>query len=153
MAGNPGTTGHRVVAHTADMQVQAWAPSVGECLAEAAKGLVHSFADIPAVTDVSEAPDDADDAAVRQLDIPAAAPADQLVTLLDEVIYRMDAHGELPRDVTAEPSAGGGLHVRFQMVDTTTVDTVGAVPKAVSLHELSCTEDDDGWVCSVTIDV
>ena len=36
--------GHRTVPHTADLRVEAWAPTREECLAEAVRGLVDSFA-------------------------------------------------------------------------------------------------------------
>ena len=36
--------GHRTVPHTADLRIEAWAPTREECLAEAVRGLVDSFA-------------------------------------------------------------------------------------------------------------
>ena len=36
--------GHRTVPHTADLRIEAWAPTREECMAEAARGLVGSFA-------------------------------------------------------------------------------------------------------------
>jgi Archease protein family (MTH1598/TM1083) len=40
--------GHRSVPHAADPRVEAWAPTREECLAEAARGLVDSFAVVAA---------------------------------------------------------------------------------------------------------
>ena len=36
--------GHRTVPHTADLRIEAWAVTCEECLAEALRGLVGSFA-------------------------------------------------------------------------------------------------------------
>lgn len=38
--------GHRAVAHTADIALEAWGDSREECLAEAVRALVESFAEI-----------------------------------------------------------------------------------------------------------
>jgi hypothetical protein len=37
--------GHRTVAHTADLRVEAWAPSREQCIAEAVLGTVAAFVD------------------------------------------------------------------------------------------------------------
>jgi len=39
-----GGQGHHTVPHTADLRVEAWAPTREECMAEAVRGLVDSFA-------------------------------------------------------------------------------------------------------------
>ena len=38
--------GYRTVPHTADLRIEAWAESRDECVAEALRGLIASFADI-----------------------------------------------------------------------------------------------------------
>ena len=40
--------GHRTVPHTADLRVEAWAPTREACLAEAVRGLVDRFAVVAA---------------------------------------------------------------------------------------------------------
>ncbi|TQF06400.1 hypothetical protein E6W39_34550 [Kitasatospora acidiphila] len=50
-----------------------------------------------------------------------------LVAVLEEVIYRMEAAGELPVAVAVTPTDGGAL-VRFAMVDGATAEQVGAMP-------------------------
>lgn len=134
--------GHRLVPHTADLRVEAWAPTCQECVAEAALGAVESFVDaaeagVPVVCDRP---------------VEAATDEDLLVVVLDELIYLMDTTGQVPVRVVVEPREAGA-HVRFAMVDAERLPQVGAVPKAVSLHELSITRDDGGWTCSVTLDV
>src|SRR5690606_26023650 len=105
-------------------------------------GMVGSFVDVSGAAEVTG----------REVPLPGADPAGQLVALLDEVIYRMDVDGHLPRRVSVE-SGRDGLMARLGMVDAAVLPTFGAVPKAVALHELSVAEDAGGWRCSVTLDV
>jgi SHS2 domain-containing protein len=134
--------GHRSVPHTADARVEAWAPTRERCVAEAVAALVEGFVDVtgarPVVTEgfqVSPGPDE-----------------DMLVAVLDRVVYLIDTTGQVPirADVS---SVDSGLAVRLEMADPDTVEVIGAVPKAVSLHELRFAADDVSWSCSVTVDV
>jgi len=50
-------------------------------------------------------------------------------------------------------AAGGGVLCRFVMADVESVRPVGAVPKAVTLHDLRLARGPAGWTCSVTLDV
>lgn len=140
MAGRP-EHGHRCVPHTADVRIEAWAPSREECVAEAVTALVDTFADTTAARPVAE----------REFHPPAGADEDLLVSVLDEVIFRMDTAGELP--VHTEVTDDGGTVVRWRMAATDDVELIGAVPKAVALHELRFGPDGPGWSCAVTFDV
>lgn len=135
--------GHRSVPHTADLRVEAWGPTRERCLAEAVSGLVESFADTTGVR------------ALRTVtvDVPPGPDADMLVTVLDEVIYRLDAHHELVVDAEFAEASGGGLAARLAVGDAAEAPGVGAVPKAVSLHDLRFGRDQGRWSCAVTIDV
>jgi len=138
----PAESGHRGVPHTADTRIEAWAPDRARCLAEAVAGFVESFADRSA----------APPARGVTVQLGPAAEEDMLVTLLEELIYRLDVDGELPvREAVAE-APGGGLEVRLAMGAAESASAVGAIPKAVSLHGLRFTRA-DGWSCTFTIDV
>lgn len=130
------------MAHTADLRIEAWAPRRERCLGEAVSGLVESFAaaPLPAPTGTAE------------YELSGEDDEDLLVSLLDEVIYRMETKGEIPvsTDVLAMPA---GLRVRSAVADAGSVVPIGAIPKAVSLHELRFAHASSGWECSVTIDV
>ncbi|WP_031509206.1 archease [Streptomyces megasporus] len=134
--------GHRGVPHTADVRVEAWAPTREECLAHAVRGACESFLDLT------------DAVAVRRRDVEVRADADEdlLVALLDEVVYRLDADGEVPVGVELEP-VPGGLRTELHMADADTLPVTGAAPKAVTLHGLRLADGPDGWTCSVTLDV
>lgn len=136
------SAGHRSVPHTADVRIEAWAPSRERCVAEAVAAMVDSFADAS----------HAGPATTESVRIEPGTDADVLVAVLDEVIFRLDTAGQLPVDADAA-AVDGGLEVRLQMVDAGRVELVGAVPKAVSLHELRFDRDAAGWSCSVTLDV
>ncbi|MFF8913277.1 archease [Streptomyces sp. NPDC015032] len=133
--------------HTADMQVEAWSPTVAGCIGEAVRAVVEGFADTSGAAVVGD----------RAYAITAESDEDLLVSVLEEVVYRMDADGEIPLDVevgairSAEDSRG--LSVRFRMADAGTAVAVGAVPKAVSLHGLQLRCGPGGWTCRVTLDV
>lgn len=134
--------GHRAVPHTADVRIEAWAPSRDACLAEAVSALVASFADTSAAR-----PDRVVTTSVR-----AETDPDLLVVVLDEAIYVLETRDGLPCAVELAPEPGG-LTVRWHLAPVREVELVGAVPKAVTLHELRFERTDGGWECGVTIDV
>ena len=133
--------GHRSVPHTADLRVEAGAPTREECLAEAARGLVDSFAATrPRRT------------AERRF--IAGSDADLLVAIIDEVIYRLDADGEIPVTVAVRAAPDGGVVLSMQLADVGEAEITGAVPKAASLHDLRCAPGPAGrWSCGITIGV
>jgi SHS2 domain-containing protein len=134
--------GHRTVAHTADVRVEAWAPSRELCIAEAVLGTVAAFVDTSSARVVS--------ARRRRLD--GGSDEDLLVAVLNEVIYLMDTIQEIPVNLDVTPR-GDGVDVWFAMADAGELVQVGAVPKGVSLHELRFGRDRREWSCSVTLDV
>ncbi|HZB32824.1 MAG TPA: archease [Streptosporangiaceae bacterium] len=134
-----------MVPHTADVALTAWAPGKYECVAQAVHALVGAFVEFAKTTEVAVAgPRDS----VRA-PIDPTSDDDLLVSVLDEVIYQVEVHGRVPVDVAFDSTGG----VRFETVPLDTVTIVGAIPKAVSLHELRFGRVDGGWRCHVTIDV
>lgn len=137
-----GPAGHRTVPHTADLRIEAWAPTREQCIAEAVQAMVRAFTDptptVPAVR--------------REFIVPAATAQDQLVTVLDELIYRMDTDNEVPRAVEVRRK-GSDLRVLLAMADISQMTVIGAAPKAVSHHRLFFGRGDTGWRCTVTLDV
>src|SRR5690606_25274741 len=114
--------------------------------AEAVRGLVESFAHV-----ADPVPDDSVTLVVTEKDDEAL-----LVTVLDEVIYQVEVHGRLVVDVSADERTGaaeGQTEVRLATVPVETADQVGAVPKAVSAHELRFGRDAGMWRAHVVVDV
>ena len=135
---------HRTVPHTADLRVEAWAPTREACLAEAVRGLVDSFAVVAAARPQHTA----------ERRFIAASDEDLLVAIVEEVIYRLDADGEIPVAVDVRPAPDGGVVLVLPLADLSEVEITGAAPKAASLHELRCAPDTAGrWSCGITIDV
>jgi SHS2 domain-containing protein len=88
--------------------------------------------------------------------VDEAADEDLLAAVLDEVIYQMEVYGRLPADVSIDERTGataGQVEVRFAAVPVEEVAVIGAVPKAVSLHELRFARAGGAWRCHVTVDV
>jgi SHS2 domain-containing protein len=135
--------GYRTVPHTADLRIEAWAESRDECVAEALRGLIASFADIS----------DMQPARVLERPLTASSEADLLASAADEVIYILDVEGEIPVSVKVRP-AGAGIVVVLALAQAEVAEITGAVPKAVSFHGLRCEAEATGrWSASMTIDV
>jgi len=137
-----GARGHRWLPHTADVRIEAWGRTREECLTEAVTGVVDSFAEVAGVRPTVGG----------TVLLPEGPGEDLLVAVLSEVIVRVDADGLVPVDVEVR-RVPGGVEVRLAFAALDAVAIVGAAPKAVSLHRLSCAPAARGWACSVILDV
>lgn len=137
----PGGTGHRALPHTADLIVEAWAPSRTACLAEAVRALVDTFADVSTVEATERAP----------VDVAAGDDADIVVGLLEEVLYVLDVHDAVPVTVSVTESADGGLRGTLGLAPLARVSQTGPAPKGIAGTTL--TAEGAGWVCRATVDV
>ena len=137
------SAGHRILPHTADLIIEAWAPTRIGCLEEAARALVDSFARIPG------------DAAGQPYPITFAQDADDaiLVALLEEVIFALDVLGSVPINVALSEGEDGGVAGFLEIARVDTLEIHGSAPKGASLEELFFGQDDSGWRCRATIDV
>jgi len=139
-----GGQGHRTVPHTADLRVEAWGPTREACLAEAVRGLVDSFAAVSAVRPRHTA----------ERRFVASSDENLLVAVIEEVIYRLDADGEIPVTAAVRPAPEGGVVLTLPLANVNEAEITGAAPKAASLHDLRCGPDAAGrWSCGITIDV
>ena len=135
-------SGHRSVPHTADLRIEAWAPTRDGCIRQAVLGAVQSFLDTSSVKPHQS----------RRRRVTGDRDDDLLVAALEEVIYLLDTTGEAPVDVKVS-QADGGVDMTFAMVDASAIPQVVAVPKAVSLNDLHLSQGNGGWRCAVTLDV
>jgi SHS2 domain-containing protein len=84
----------------------------------------------------------------------AGSDEDLLVAVVDEVIYWLDAEGEVPVSVAVRRAGKGGVDLVLPLAAVSAMGIIGAAPKAASLHDLRCAPDPAGqWSRSVTIDV
>ena len=133
-----------MIPHTADVRIEAWAPDREGCVADAVAAMVESFVDTSGATADAE----------TEHRVPPGEAPDLLVGVLDEVIFRLETEAALPLATEVRAADDGGLLVRWRTTDTDAVELIGAVPKAVSLHELRFGRDEGGgWSCAVTLDV
>jgi SHS2 domain-containing protein len=140
----PLTSGHRGVPHTADLGIEAWADTREECVAEAVRALVNSFAEPGARSQRR---------AVKR-HVAGETDADLVAAAIEEVIYGLDTRGEIPVAVAAHRAADGGIDLTLHVVDLDQVEITGAVPKAATLSGLRCAREESGrWSCAVTVDV
>ena len=135
--------GHRVLPHTADIRIRAWAPTREECIAEAVTGLVRSF-----VEPAGDRPAWAVDA-----ELVAESDQDALVAALDEVIYVLDTQGGVPVEASVDRPADGRWRLRLLVAAVDDMPRVGAVPKAITWHGLRFGCTDGAWSCEVLVDV
>lgn len=137
--------GHRTLPHTADLIVEAWAPTRAGCLAEAVAALTDSYAD----TSHAEP--------TRRHAFRLAAPTDEqaLVALLDEALYVLDALGAVPVETHLDPldPPVAELTGWFALANLDRVGLVGSVPKGVALSGLSLRYLNGRWHCTATVDV
>ena len=103
----PGGRGHRIVPHTADLRVEAWAPTRESCLAEAVQGLVDGFAVVTAARPRRTA----------ERRFIAGSDEDLLVAVIDEVIYWLDTDGQIPVAVDVRPAPEGGVVLVLPLAD------------------------------------
>ena len=94
MGGN--ASGHRSVPHTADLRIEAWAPTRDGCIRQAVLGTVESFLD----TSSAQAQQ------TRRRRLTGNRDDDLLVAALEEVIYLLDTTGEAPVDVNLSQADG-----------------------------------------------
>ena len=137
--------GHRILPHTADLALEAWAPTKEECIAHAVRALVESFADVRAAIPSESV----------TFTVDEATNEDLLVRVLNDVIYQLEVHGRLPLGISVKPRPADGqgrTDVRFAAMPAQEAGLVGAIPKAVSLHELRFARAGGLWRCHVTVD-
>jgi len=138
--------GYRTVPHTADLRVEAWAGSCSDCIAAALRGLVSAFADVTGASPVRTA----------RWRLEAGSPADLLVAAAEEIIYMLDTRGEIPVSIQVRPGDPAGISIVLilELASAESAEFTGAIPKAVSLHELACEPAAaGGWSASMTVDV
>ncbi len=128
--------------HTADLRIEAWAPTRNGCIKEAVLGTVESFLDTAL----------AHPKQTRRCRLTKDRNDDLLAAVLEEVVYLLDTEAEVPVDIDLH-DLDGDVEVTFAMVDATRLTQVGAVPKAPSLNAIRLSKDGDGWRCLVTLDV
>lgn len=141
---DPTRTGtYRLVGRGSDLGIDVTGPTAEACLTAAVAGVAAMVGGT-------------DDAARRHdasITIVGDAPVDLLVGLVDEVIVRLDADGQLAvglRDVGIDDN---GLRGVLELVALEDVARHGRAPKAATWHGARLERDDDRWTGHVMIDL
>lgn len=92
---------------------------------------------------------------VRSVDVSAAGEtdADLLVSLLEEVIYAVDALAAIPVAFELRDAGPTEISGSMAVVPPAAVELVGPVPKAISYHGLQCGSEGASWRCRAVVDV
>jgi SHS2 domain-containing protein len=135
--------GHHLLPHTADVIVEAWAPSRSGCLEELVRGVVETFADTRDATVTREVP----------LEIGAACDEDVVIALLEDICYLLDADGLVVVDVALNEEDDGNFEGTFSVAPVGAVIQTGAAPKGISRSELRFARDGPSWRGRILVDV
>jgi len=135
--------GHAIAPRTADVCIQAWAPTAQECNEEAVAAFVDIVADATGASTGQP----------RPFHVGPGSPELLLILLLEEVLLAVDVEGLVPRAVHIEPPGSDGLDGVFTLVPVDEVHVVGSVAKGVSYEGLLFGTRDGRWKCQATVDV
>lgn len=135
--------GHRVVAHTADVIVEAWGPDLCACVEEAVDALLSLCVD----------PQGTDPRGRHTVRLDATDDENALLAALDEVIFVLDTSPDPPVRARVHRVGDESLELTLELADRATVESTGAGPKAVARSQLSVTASPEGVRCSFLVDV
>lgn len=128
----------------ADLEIEVAGPTAADCLAAAVEGLAASLTDLDAARELRS-----DHVEVAGDDLPGV-----LVGLVDEVILRLDADGELAVGLTDATVSDHTLRGRLQLVDLASVTIHGDAPKAATWHDVVLEPAaEGGWHGRVMVDL
>ena len=119
--------GHRSVAHTADVILEAWGRDLAACCEEATAALTEVYLD---------AVDRAALVEHRALDVGPGSPDDLLIAVLEDIIFVLETSLLVPIGATARAVGEEELTVNLSLANPASVEPAGAVPKAISLDGL-----------------
>lgn len=119
---------YRVLSHTADTGVEAFADTFETVLAAAAVGMFATMYDLSAINPTGQI----------TLSVPPADRQDELlVDALSELLYRSETEDLVATEVTVSSDRmGGELHLVAATATTAGLELQGAPVKAVTYHDL-----------------
>lgn len=140
----PTPTGtYDVVGRGSDIAIDVAGPTAEACLTAAVAGLAA------AVGEVRETASRRDE----QITVVGEVPVNLLVDLVDELIVRLDADGELAVGLRGARIDDDGLHGALELVALADVSVRGGAPKAATWHGARLAPAGDGWTGHVMIDM
>jgi SHS2 domain-containing protein len=136
--------GYRVFDHTADLGVEVTAATVEELYAGAAFALFDLLTDLSAVRA----------GIAREIIVTGEDPADLLVNFLREVLYMWNGRGFLIKTCLIREATQQRVKaiLRGETFDSDR-HRIKQEIKAVTYHQASVCETDEGWAAKVVFDV
>lgn len=134
----------RLLAHTADMGIEATGDSRAEVFVAAARGLKNMiFGDVP-VTPRQGAP----------VSLAGGDAGELLVAWLGEILYLFEVRGLVPAEFVISEIGEGALRgeVRGEPFDPARHPVEREV-KAITYHQLFVEQEDQGWRARVYVDL
>lgn len=135
--------GYRLLPHTADVTLLAWGPTWEACLQQAVRALAAVFVEVRTGSATQTV----------AVSVPSGPDTEQLLMLLDEALFCIDAHGRVPVGASISRLREGGLTARFDTVAVDDLALIGSVPKAATRHGLAVIRQGSRWQARVTVDV
>lgn len=132
-----------MVAHTADVIVEAWGPDFTGCCEEAVTALLALCID-------------GSGAEIIDRHVVSLRPLSQesmLLDLLDETIFVLDTVAAVPVGAEVRPQPDGGIEVSLMLAERESVEVIGPAPKAISRSGFLIENDPDLVRCAFLIDV
>ena len=140
---NPGAW-FRILEHPADVGIEAHAGSLGAVFEECAKALVSIIMDATTLRDTH----------VKTVSVSAADRDQLLVKWLEEILYLYDGQGFVLKDPVVNEITGSGLNATLKgdMIDSDR-HTMRLDVKAITYHQLSIRESNNGFIAKVFLDI
>lgn len=126
-----------------DLGLEVTGADLGECLRAAVEGFAAALAELPAALPTR----------TEAVAFDEDCPSDLLVALLDELIVRLDADGDLAVDLAVAEAQGGCLRGDVVLADLTDVEVHGVAPKAATWHGVRLEPAGDGWSGAIMLDL
>ncbi|OHB28640.1 MAG: hypothetical protein A2X84_06205 [Desulfuromonadaceae bacterium GWC2_58_13] len=136
--------GFRLLAHTADMGIEATAASLEGVFIEAARGLRSIIFGETPIAATREVP----------VEVRGADSGELLVGWLSEILYLFEVHGLAPADFVVDEITGGTLRgkVKGESFDPSRHPVEREV-KAITYHQLNVAKDAAGWWARLYVDL
>jgi SHS2 domain-containing protein len=135
----PGPAGFRERAHTADWELEVWAPDLLSLLEQAARGMYTLMG-----TSLRPA-----ERIVREVELPARDPESMLVDFLTELLYLAEVEG----------LGVANYHLQIEgekllaQVESAPIASLAKEIKAVTYHKLAIRQTERGLEANIVFDV
>jgi SHS2 domain-containing protein len=132
-------SGYREIDHTADWELEIWAPDLAELLEQAARGMYH----LTGIKASSEMPRS------HILTLQFDEPETLLVDFLNELLYRIESEDLVYNQFDLQIEAGM-LNAALSGVK---INSFAKEIKAATYHQLAIKETDQGLLTRIVFDV